>query len=304
MNLSFILATIFAAASFRPEKFACSASGAEAEAVNDIRSDVGGDVGRDKEDDDEFYDLENMSDEELEEICTSRGFELVREVDVDTGEPIVYTHRDFVDAAGECLRIEADVEEILQKHPEILEDVQKESERMMKERDRLLAEFHQQNQQGAYDATEPQGKSTERNEGGEVSSDSAVEDGGVGAPSERNKGIRNQTGNNLNYDDKEIMLEVIQQMKSDFTKVLNFILPEKLREKIKLQIKKQIQPAVKSFVLVSKDMGRTAYDVARRYIAAFVGNMSAGGDRYASDGKTASEKENASTLKEEQVTAA
>ena len=30
-------------------------------------------------DDDEYIDLIDMTDEELEEICTSRGFELVRE---------------------------------------------------------------------------------------------------------------------------------------------------------------------------------------------------------------------------------
>ena len=61
------------------------------------------------DDDDEYIDLEDMTDKELEEICTSRGFELVREVDPTTGEPMVYTHRDYVDAASECLQIEADL---------------------------------------------------------------------------------------------------------------------------------------------------------------------------------------------------
>lgn len=60
-------------------------------------------------DDGQYYDLESMSDEELEEICTSRGFDLVRETDPDTGEPLEYTHRDFVDAASECLQIESDL---------------------------------------------------------------------------------------------------------------------------------------------------------------------------------------------------
>ena len=46
-----------------------------------------------------------MTDEELEEICTSRGFELVR----DDDDTIVYTHQDYVDAANECLQIEADL---------------------------------------------------------------------------------------------------------------------------------------------------------------------------------------------------
>lgn len=54
-------------------------------------------------DEDEYIDLVDMSDEELEEICTSRGFELVRE------EGQVYTHQDFVNAASECLQIETDL---------------------------------------------------------------------------------------------------------------------------------------------------------------------------------------------------
>ena len=54
-------------------------------------------------DDDEYIDLVDMTDEELEEICTSRGFELVRE------DGQVYTHQDYVDAATECLQIETDL---------------------------------------------------------------------------------------------------------------------------------------------------------------------------------------------------
>ena len=54
-------------------------------------------------DDDEYIDLVDMTDEEMEEICTSRGFELVRE------DGQVYTHQDYVDAASECLQIETDL---------------------------------------------------------------------------------------------------------------------------------------------------------------------------------------------------
>jgi hypothetical protein len=54
-------------------------------------------------DDDDYIDLIDMSDEDLEEICTSRGFELVRE------DEQVYTHQDYVDAASECLQIETDL---------------------------------------------------------------------------------------------------------------------------------------------------------------------------------------------------
>ena len=61
-----------------------------------------------KNDDEEYYNLEAMTNEELEEICTSRGFELVREID-ENGKEVIYTHQDYIDAATECLQIEEDL---------------------------------------------------------------------------------------------------------------------------------------------------------------------------------------------------
>ncbi len=52
----------------------------------------------------EYIDLDGMSDEELEYICTSRGFELAGRDD-----DIVYPHQYYVDAAWECLQIEAEM---------------------------------------------------------------------------------------------------------------------------------------------------------------------------------------------------
>jgi hypothetical protein len=54
-------------------------------------------------------DLESMTNEELEEICTSRGFELVKETNEETGETKVYSHDDYVHAAKQCLEIEAEM---------------------------------------------------------------------------------------------------------------------------------------------------------------------------------------------------
>lgn len=86
-----------------------TADDATDDATTTIDDHVGGSDGEGDDDDDfddEYYDdLESMSDEELEEICTSRGFELARESD----EAVVYTHQDYVDAATECLQIEADL---------------------------------------------------------------------------------------------------------------------------------------------------------------------------------------------------
>ena len=50
--------------------------------------------------------LQKMTKEELEEICTERGFELIKdEIDSSTGQPVVSTHQDHVDAAWQCLQM-------------------------------------------------------------------------------------------------------------------------------------------------------------------------------------------------------
>ena len=54
-------------------------------------------------------DLNELTDKQLEEICTSRGFELVKDSDKDTGQPIHYSHQDYIDAARQCLEIEAEM---------------------------------------------------------------------------------------------------------------------------------------------------------------------------------------------------
>ena len=54
-------------------------------------------------------DLELMTNEELEEICTSRGFDVVKEKDEKTGKTKVYSHEDYVMAAQQCLDIEAEM---------------------------------------------------------------------------------------------------------------------------------------------------------------------------------------------------
>lgn len=48
-------------------------------------------------------DLYSLSNTELEEICTLRGFELVQQ------EEQVFSHDDYVEAARQCLAIERDM---------------------------------------------------------------------------------------------------------------------------------------------------------------------------------------------------
>ena len=64
------------------------------------------------EDDDElvqFVNLQDLNNTELENICTSRGFELIPEVDPNTGEPLEFTHDDYVEAAQQCLDVETEM---------------------------------------------------------------------------------------------------------------------------------------------------------------------------------------------------
>ncbi len=60
------------------------------------------------ENDEDEVDLDSLTDAELEAICTDRGFELLREKGAD-GAEVVYTHEDYVDAAMQCLAIEAEM---------------------------------------------------------------------------------------------------------------------------------------------------------------------------------------------------
>eukprot|EP00978_Attheya_sp_CCMP212_P043563 scaffold286601_cov59-Attheya_sp.AAC.3 len=85
-------------------------------------------------------DLHELSDGDLENICTSRGFQLVREVDDATGELYVYSHEDFIDAARQCLQMEDEMEQLLREHPELIDEVKAEAQRMEAENERLKDE--------------------------------------------------------------------------------------------------------------------------------------------------------------------
>lgn len=54
-------------------------------------------------------DLESMSDEELEAICTTRGFELYKQLEENTGNMYVFAHEDYVEAARQCLAYEKEM---------------------------------------------------------------------------------------------------------------------------------------------------------------------------------------------------
>lgn len=82
-------------------------------------------------------DLNTLTNDELAAICTDRGFELVFELDDATEEALEYTHEDYVDAARECLKLEAEMEAFYEENPEMLREMEEERERMMKEQEEL-----------------------------------------------------------------------------------------------------------------------------------------------------------------------
>ena len=123
---------------------------------------------------------------------------------------------------------------------------------------------------------------------------------------DQTKSILNQSQQNnepLTYDIKQITLEVIQQIKSDLTKLINFVAPKELRDQIKTQINQKvipfvqqkvipfiqqhIIPSIKSTSLVMKEWGVTTFDMVRRYVGAFVSNkMDDGRDTTVDDNDT------------------
>ena len=82
--------------------------------------------------------LNTLSIEELEEICTSRGFQLQPEDGFSKDE---YTQEDYIDAALQCLAIEAEIEAAIEENPELLDQLKNEAERMQAEKEELEAEL-------------------------------------------------------------------------------------------------------------------------------------------------------------------
>jgi len=105
-----------------------------------------------------YSELEDLTDEELEEICTSRGFELIKTGERDGNDDSLssesstamtssFSHKDYVDAARQCLEIEAEMEEILKQNPTIANDIEEESKRISMENQRLQEERFRLEQQ-------------------------------------------------------------------------------------------------------------------------------------------------------------
>lgn len=171
-------------------------------------------------------------------------------------------------------------EDILQKHPELLEDVKKESERMMGERDRLLAELRKQQEQQRQQQEQQhqQGEGMDGPEEERRPRDAAAADVGEGpanpgtaaGPDARDEsddaagvgGVPADPAATVTGSFKEITLEVIQQVKSDVATVANFLLPKSRRERIRTWTKETLLPAVGPYLAAARDKVVAAYRAA------------------------------------------
>ena len=199
-------------------------------------------------------------------------------------------------------------EEILQKNPQILDDVRRESERMMDERDRLQSQLDEMNtdeedtaavipeniaiddlnqtQEDDYNSTQQERYTAEEETDETRNIDEAeAEEQSTNYSTDNTEGGVTETDptptNQPIYTFKEITIEVIEQMKADFTKVKNFLIPERTQQKIqpiieqhvmpflKTVIEQHVKPAMKTIMSVAKDMSSTAIDLAKRHVTAF-----------------------------------
>jgi exonuclease VII small subunit len=82
--------------------------------------------------DNEWVSLDDLTDAELENICTSRGFELLREEENGENGDIIYNHKYYVEAAEQCLAIAEEIEKVLQENPDMLQQLVEEVARLEK----------------------------------------------------------------------------------------------------------------------------------------------------------------------------
>ena len=248
--------------------------------------------------------------------------------------PILHTHCYFyISAVYHIYR-----EEILQENTGILQDVKKESDRVKKERDRLAAQLNDQQQQEEEEIPIEQVDNTTNSLLEETISNNDIEKTSESTTIPNHEKALNdaivsdqnayQNQNQLTFHIKEITIEVIQQIKSDIKKVINFIAPEgsyarevirqihsdmikmykvviskETRDKVipyieqaKLSLQQVVIPSLKSASLVVKDWGMTAFDMGCRYVKAL---MDKGDNR---DEKKSAEEEQVSDDKEKAST--
>eukprot|EP00544_Gedaniella_sp_CCMP2646_P015695 CAMPEP_0202482898 /NCGR_PEP_ID=MMETSP1361-20130828/2264_1 /ASSEMBLY_ACC=CAM_ASM_000849 /TAXON_ID=210615 /ORGANISM="Staurosira complex sp., Strain CCMP2646" /LENGTH=260 /DNA_ID=CAMNT_0049110977 /DNA_START=117 /DNA_END=899 /DNA_ORIENTATION=- len=219
-------------------------------------------------------DLYALSDAQLEEICTVRGFELVHDDET-------FTHDDYVEAARQCLAIEEDMHDILQEHPEILEELEQEREYMMHEKERLEQELLKEAEKRADgrqhypNETEQEQEQEEEEEAHEVVdldeepdfdvvghqeplSDSRVHEETITASSVQETDSSNE--NSLSF--RETVRDFQERIQRDFNAVADIVFPKSMRA--------PTREALQKAGLFIKREAINVYRFVVRYVKAFI----------------------------------
>ena len=225
--------------------------------------------------------------------------------------PFYYKDSTHVSAAD-------DSETILQKNPQILEDVKRESERMRNERNRLLSQLDEMQADDVsaiisggnidemnqttknYNSTQQDGDNGEENHADDVSEEQITDS----TDDTNGEIMETETTSNRQpiYNMKEITIEVIAQMKADLTKVRNFLFPERLQQQIQPIIEQKVmpflktlhhqhlKPAINTLFFVAKDMCISVIDLVKRHATAFLNKN--GGEEQSAAAAAAAATEN------------
>lgn len=85
-------------------------------------------------DDANYQELEGLTNDELEAVCLERGFEIQK------ADGSSLTREDLLEAAARCLKLEEEMNSVLEENPELALELETEIERMKEEKERLEAE--------------------------------------------------------------------------------------------------------------------------------------------------------------------
>jgi len=234
----------------------------------------------------EYSELDKLSNSELETICTTRGFEVIKETAED-GKEVEYTREDYLEAAAQCLAIEAEMEKVIQENPHMLDELKEEAEKMTKEKEKLEAELAKHESElsratgddtkgipfvvndGEINDTETNSKDPQQ--------DDIVDLDKTETNSEEKKetSISNEESNNssekfvtdinpTNFTTTDIFMEIKEQIIRDFSFIIKTILPKEIRDPMK--------QVLTPFVMITKSIATTAFTMMRKYAVIILGS--------------------------------
>lgn len=238
--------------------------------------------GHDDDDDDRVelvHSLAEMNDAQLEAICANRGFELLTR-DETTGATLSWSHEDYVEAAQQCLDVEAEMEKLMKDRPDIVQELEQERDEMQARKDMLEAEL-------AAKLRPPQTLEEEEEKMGTA----FVDDGNVAAGGADNTGQSSSSSTSTTASArsvkkdkiqplphgaaatsaaahdrlkfaslmKESMVELRDQIRKDWTMVSNTVLPPSVRGPLHEKV-------VKPLIRIAKHTGNSAFALIKKYL--------------------------------------